>query len=37
MVREEIKIADQEKAPIFEALLEALGNMRWKTGNRRTD
>jgi hypothetical protein len=37
MVREEIKIADQEKATILEALLEALGNVRWKAGNRRTD
>ena len=37
MVREAIKVADEKKAPILEALLDALGNMRWKAGDRRTD
>ena len=37
MVREAIKVADEEKVPALEALLSALGIMRWKSGDRRAD
>ena len=37
MVREAIKVADEKKVPALEALLSALGIMRWKAGDRRAD
>ena len=37
MVREAIKVADQKKLTALEAILSALGNMRWKAGDRRAD
>ena len=37
MVREAIKVADEKKLTALEALLSALGNMRWKAGDRRAD
>jgi len=37
MVREAIKVADEKKVPALEALLSALGAMRWKAGDRRAD
>jgi hypothetical protein len=37
MVREAIKVADKKEVPALEALLSALGIMRWKAGDRRAD
>jgi hypothetical protein len=37
MVREAIKVADEKEVPALEALLSALGIMRWKAGDRRAD
>ena len=37
MVREAIKVAGEEEVHELEALLSALGNVRWKAGDRTTD
>jgi hypothetical protein len=37
MVREAIKVADEKEVPALEALLSALGIMKWKAGDRRAD
>jgi hypothetical protein len=37
MVREAMKAAQDTKKPELEALLSALGNIRWKAGDRRSD
>jgi hypothetical protein len=37
MVREAIKVADEQGARELEALLSALGNVRWKAGDRSAD
>jgi hypothetical protein len=37
MVREPMKVADENKIPELEALLSALGIMSWKAGDRRSD
>jgi hypothetical protein len=37
MVREAMKVADENKIPELEALLSALGIMSWKAGDRRSD
>ena len=37
MVREAMKVADENKIPELAALLSALGIMSWKAGDRRSD
>ena len=37
MVREAMKVVDENKIPELEALLSALGVMSWKAGDRTTD
>jgi hypothetical protein len=37
MVREAMKVADENKISELEALLSALGIMSWKAGDRRSD
>ena len=37
MVRGAMKVAEEKKLPELEALLSALGIMRWKAGDRRAD
>jgi hypothetical protein len=37
VVREVIKVADEEEARELEALLSTLGNVRWKAGDRSAD
>ena len=37
MVHEAMKVADEKKRPELEAVLSALGIMRWKAGDRRAD
>jgi hypothetical protein len=37
LVREAIKVSDETGVRELEALLSALGNIRWKAGDRRTD
>jgi len=37
VVREAMKVADENKIPELEALLSALGIMSWKAGDRRSD
>jgi hypothetical protein len=37
MVREAIEVASKKEVHELEALLSALGNVRWKAGDRTTD